>query len=402
MGKNRSKTAKHFLVELYPEDGWDGEKIKKILDEHSIIKQYVYILHDKDTNSDGTVKKAHYYIYINFGRSSATCKDVARWFSIRETLVENVKSNKRKAVRYAIHLDQPEKYQYDKSEVISNFNLEPYFSDEKQKNAAQVERERKETIINLCSIGVIRPYNYEQFITPVEYAKYKTLIKRAWEVWDHNFLKENNGEFRRTIIWCSGIGGAGKSALAKLIARDQQKAIFISDAGNDPFDTYKGQPYVLLDDIMPNEPFSYHELLKLIDPNYISAIASRYDNVVPHAECVFVCTVLEPEAFYSGYGLGQNDGPEQLLRRIDEVWKFTKDHIKMYTHDGASDTAFVQKAIRVNPVPFFAATRKAVQGALDGVALLDPVIEKYVKYEDLIPGQKNEKDDQQPADNGQS
>ena len=399
MGKNRSKTAKHFLVELYPEDGWDGEKIKKILDEHSIIKQYVYILHDKDTNSDGTVKKAHYYIYINFGRSSATCSDVARWFGIRETLVENVKSNKRKAVRYAIHLDQPDKHQYSREEVVANFDLESYFSNEKQKSAAQLEKERKEQIVNMCSIGVITPYNYRKYVTPLEYGSYKVLMKRGWEMWDHSYLYDNNGQHRRAIFWFSGIGGAGKTAIVHLMAQQQGKAVYKTAGGNDPFDGYGGQPFIILDDIMPNEPFRYHELLKLIDPNYVSEADSRYDNKVPRAECIFICTVLKPAEYYSGYGLGGSDGPEQLLRRILEIWDFTKETITIHKHK--TDTTFTQAYVRINPVPAYRKIMEAKNPVMDGVEMLDPVIEKYVKFEDLIPGHKNEKDDNQPDDNGQ-
>ena len=44
--------------------------------EYKTIKQWAYILHDKDDT------RPHYHIYINFGKSSVDTKLVASWFKL--------------------------------------------------------------------------------------------------------------------------------------------------------------------------------------------------------------------------------------------------------------------------------------------------------------------------------
>lgn len=76
-------------------------------------------LHDKDFNPDGEIKKSHWHILI----MSSTLKSYKQMLEITRKLnapnpqkVSDVKG----IVRYFAHLDNPEKFQYDKTEIIEH------------------------------------------------------------------------------------------------------------------------------------------------------------------------------------------------------------------------------------------------------------------------------------------
>jgi hypothetical protein len=76
-------------------------------------------LHDKDVNADGTSKKAHWHIMIfNQGKISFNqAKEVADSINgASPQYVQNVVG----MIRYFAHLDNPEKAQYDKSQIIGH------------------------------------------------------------------------------------------------------------------------------------------------------------------------------------------------------------------------------------------------------------------------------------------
>lgn len=73
-------------------------------------------LHDKDKNADGTAKKAHYHLEVmtKNKRSYAQAKKLAELLHAPDP--EPV-SDMNAYARYLCHMDNPEKYQYDASEV---------------------------------------------------------------------------------------------------------------------------------------------------------------------------------------------------------------------------------------------------------------------------------------------
>ena len=76
-------------------------------------------LHDKDVNAAGTPKKAHWHIMILFDgkKSYEQVKEIADSLNgASPQYVQNVVG----MVRYFAHLDNPEKAQYDKSEIIGH------------------------------------------------------------------------------------------------------------------------------------------------------------------------------------------------------------------------------------------------------------------------------------------
>lgn len=114
--------AKNYALVVYPDDLPDRAKDTWMGSLSSLgYKMAVSPLHDKDTNPDGEVKKAHWHVllqgdkaWINF----KTLKElVLTEFDGRGVAVPQSVSNVVGFMRYLVHLDNPEKFQYDKNDI---------------------------------------------------------------------------------------------------------------------------------------------------------------------------------------------------------------------------------------------------------------------------------------------
>lgn len=114
----------------------DNKKHMKLLNDLCYQYNYAWILHDKDTNDDGSLKKEHIHLLIFF--------DNARWSNsiLKEINIDNknlieFRENKANAIQYLIHSNNFNKYQYNISDIYSNINIDIYFNnlkDEETKN----------------------------------------------------------------------------------------------------------------------------------------------------------------------------------------------------------------------------------------------------------------------------
>ena len=84
--------------------------------------KYAWILHDKDVILEtGELKDAHYHYYLEFP-NARSINSVADELGIEPNFIEVVR-DKKGILNYLIHAKNPDKYQYDISEVHSNFDL---------------------------------------------------------------------------------------------------------------------------------------------------------------------------------------------------------------------------------------------------------------------------------------
>lgn len=100
--------------------------------EQTCLPMAISPLHDKDLKPDGTLKKPHYHIVINYPSSNTTLKAVKdRLSDPLHAPVPFVAENPRGAYEYLWHQNSPEKFQYNKDEVIhlSGYKV-PITSDE--------------------------------------------------------------------------------------------------------------------------------------------------------------------------------------------------------------------------------------------------------------------------------
>ena len=112
----KQKRTRNFATVVYPTSEKTPENWKDILREQ-IIPAFISPLHDKDKNTTGEVKKAHYHIIIMF-EGVKTIEQAREVFDLIGGVgKEPIKSN-RAYVRYLCHLDKPQKAKYSIEDVI--------------------------------------------------------------------------------------------------------------------------------------------------------------------------------------------------------------------------------------------------------------------------------------------
>ena len=106
---------------LYPESApQDWREQLKI----SGLVAAVSPLHDKDINPTGEPKKAHYHIILVYS-GPTTYNAVSKFTASLNSTIPQALESVRGMYRYFSHKDNPEKYQYDESEIscINGFNI---------------------------------------------------------------------------------------------------------------------------------------------------------------------------------------------------------------------------------------------------------------------------------------
>lgn len=121
MTGNRPR-AKNYALVVYPDDLPDKVRDTWMNSLSDLgYKMVVSPRHDKDTNPDGTLKKAHYHVLLQGDRSWINFKTLREFvlteFGGRGVAVPQVVSNPVGFIRYMIHMDNPEKFQYNKDDI---------------------------------------------------------------------------------------------------------------------------------------------------------------------------------------------------------------------------------------------------------------------------------------------
>lgn len=111
-GKGRTR---NFATVVYPESA--SENWQDIL-ASQFIPAFISPLHDKDINPTGEPKKAHYHVLIMFD-SVKTKEQAEEIFNLIGGVGCEKVNSIRGYARYLCHLDNPEKAQYEQSEVRS-------------------------------------------------------------------------------------------------------------------------------------------------------------------------------------------------------------------------------------------------------------------------------------------
>ena len=161
--KVKSRT---LAIVLYPESQ------QSAID--SIRKNYSYVgmLHDKDTDANGELKKAHWHFIIRF-KQARWSSGLAAELGIDDHF-ESVK-NMDGALRYLSHMDDPDKFQYDPADASYSADMSVVYR--KAIDDSVCEDDRVLTIV--------------QFIESYEYPlTYSFVLKRICEMGLY-------GEFRR-------------------------------------------------------------------------------------------------------------------------------------------------------------------------------------------------------------
>lgn len=114
--KKKDERTRNWTFVVYPESA--PEDWREIIDGFH-VPWVESPLHDKDVNPDGEVKKPHWHVMIMFSSNKS-------YNQIREITMKLNAPNPQKVanakgmIRYFAHMDNPEKYQYDKTEIVAH------------------------------------------------------------------------------------------------------------------------------------------------------------------------------------------------------------------------------------------------------------------------------------------
>jgi hypoxanthine phosphoribosyltransferase len=290
--------------------------INVVLMGYSTIKEWAYILHDKDINEKGELKKPHFHIYLNFGVAQDTDK-IAKWFEVKPNFINKIKGRKKDMLKYLIHKNAPEKYQYDLNQVKSNFDLEVELLDDD-------------------IIGDFKNYSYAQMLDfidkiqkPALRVKHYERLKKLWLL--ETELIALKGDRKMKVWFVTGESQSGKTTWAKEYCKQHNKDFYVSSSDNDPLQDYKGQKVLILDDAR-DSTFSFNNLLKLLDNHTSSSVKSRYNNKVFNGDTIIITSVIPINKWYKNNIERpiEEERLKQLYRRITGYILFTKNDLKAW------------------------------------------------------------------------
>lgn len=126
MNDEKNKKARNWTIIVYPDSA--PENWRNILDDQHI--QWIESpLHDKDINpGTGEIKKPHWHILLIYD-GPTTFKNVSSLSNKIGSPIPQTIGSAKGLVRYMVHLDNPEKYQYSLNEIVPHggADVQSYF-----------------------------------------------------------------------------------------------------------------------------------------------------------------------------------------------------------------------------------------------------------------------------------
>ncbi|GAP05054.1 replication protein [Fructobacillus tropaeoli] len=116
MTENKNQKGRDWSFILYPESA--PKNWREILDE-THMRWVESPLHDKDVNPDGEKKKPHWHILLT-ADGPITYQAVKKIIEPLNAPIPQKVGSARGLVRYFIHMDNPEKYQYSIDEIVGH------------------------------------------------------------------------------------------------------------------------------------------------------------------------------------------------------------------------------------------------------------------------------------------
>lgn len=124
-----SKQGRNFQGVIYPDaENYSCDAVLAALGD--VFPDYAFALHDQDIDGDGNLKKPHYH-WLGKRATPVSIAVISKQLGVPENAVEFCRSY-RAFLRYLVHLDHPDKYQYPIDIVQGIFNRRLLLGDSEQ------------------------------------------------------------------------------------------------------------------------------------------------------------------------------------------------------------------------------------------------------------------------------
>lgn len=307
--ESKKKVLKSRVYELvtllnHPDTGEEIitiEDIEGVLNTYSSIKDYAYIVHDKDTYTEedikkdgvdksklGTLKPKHIHVVMRSIRAQ-NLETVAKWFGF-EDKPNFIKKWSGKgaftdAMLYLTHASEKQqklgKHRYSEEEVTCSLQSGETYSEFIQHIEERIEKFGKKDV-PLHEELELEVLYYGMKLREIR-AKYKDEYNRNMEKLKKNrldHLKNQPMPPFRFNVYVTGDGGSGKGLISEALActlidpdgkMKDEDIFFTVGAQSVSFEGYDGQPVIIWDDCRSNELFqkldSRGNIFNVFDPH---------------------------------------------------------------------------------------------------------------------------------------
>jgi len=187
--------------------------------------------------------------------------------------------------------------------------------------------------------GEIKEYNQYQKI-PIElWAKHKQRIQNALTYYRERVYMDKDREIK--VYFFSGATATGKTTFAKTWCKKLGLSCCVSSSSNDPFQDYKGEDVLILDD-MRDTDFKLNDLLKILDNHTKSTSKSRYNNKGFIGSMIIITSCVPLDEWYIRDCV---EDKLQLKRRVSTLFKFQDTQVDVFN--------FNEKTFRYEKAGFF-------------------------------------------------
>lgn len=292
----------------------DKDKMIAVIENELKPQRYAIILHDKDTNKDGTPEAPGYHVMLCF-ENARSIAATAKHLGDNPQYITKWNGDVNNGFAYLLHRTKAAKakgkHQYDPSEVAANFDFAGLLQQiENKVNLKQYKAQDGvnfsiDELLNALYVGIMSKDEVEKRMTGAQYGRYRRQVEDVWAKRLRNLADEWRKEMiaqgkQTTVIWLYGEAGTGKTHMARTLAEKANQPFFMAGSSRDIFQNYSGEHTIILDELRP-KIMAYQDLLRILDPFNIKTgvnAPARYNDKALAADLIIVTSPYSPYKFW--------------------------------------------------------------------------------------------------------